>query len=285
MPNLLPTDAILENFEKMPRQLQLLARYIIDFPEDIAFISMRELARRVGVAHTTVERLAHILGYDGYHEFREKYIEALREQNIQNSPLERKQNNKISYLGGIADFFSSELTKFSNPAFSEQLATAAATLVSARHIFCIGLRSQHAPAHQFAYALSYFHRHVILLDGVGGTGADALVAGGSKDALLAISVAPYTRLTIETAQQAAKRGIALVAITDSRASPLARLARNSILVSSSRKFFFQSVTPIFVATEMLASTIALKMNARSDEPAKLAQARFDALDIYWKLFQ
>ena len=76
------------------------------------------------------------------------------------------------------------------------------------------------------------------------------------DALLAISVKPYTRATVEVTRHAAHRGVSIVAITDSAVSPLARAARAAILVPTESRSFFHTMTPAFAVAETLAALLA-----------------------------
>ncbi|TIU35126.1 MAG: MurR/RpiR family transcriptional regulator [Mesorhizobium sp.] len=161
--------------------------------------------------------------------------------------------------------------------FPQQLVNAAQILARAPRIFCFGLRSQYAVAHQFTYALSHFHKPAVLLHDTDGTGMDALWNSGPGDALLLISIAPHARLTVEVARKAACRGLAIVAITDDRLSPVAALARASILVPLPKRLYFQSITPVLAAAETLAGLIAQRSNAQISDPAKLGE-----LDVYWR---
>jgi DNA-binding MurR/RpiR family transcriptional regulator len=76
------------------------------------------------------------------------------------------------------------------------------------------------------------------------------------DALLAISVKPYTRTTIDLTRYAARRGVSIVAITDSAVSPLARASRVAILVPTESPSFFHTMTPAFAVVETLAALLA-----------------------------
>src|SRR5260370_7004953 len=56
------------DFENLSPQLQEAARWVIDHPADVALLSLREQARRAGIAPATLTRLAQRLplrGYDG----------------------------------------------------------------------------------------------------------------------------------------------------------------------------------------------------------------------------
>src|SRR5438552_3932453 len=82
---------------------------------------------------------------------------------------------------------------------------------------------------------------------------DPIRMATTKDVLFAASVEPYTRATIEAAEYAHSQKIPIVAVTDSAVSPLARIARHSVLVSTGGPSFFHSMTPAFVVGEILAA--------------------------------
>src|SRR5258705_11835550 len=65
--------SIVEAFDILPPQLQTAARYMLDRPDDVALLSMREQARRAGVPPATMTRLAKRLGLKGYDEVRALY--------------------------------------------------------------------------------------------------------------------------------------------------------------------------------------------------------------------
>ena len=62
----------------MSAQLQQAARYILEHPQDVALMSMRELARNAGVQPSTVTRLTKFLGLNSYDEIRTQHAQALR---------------------------------------------------------------------------------------------------------------------------------------------------------------------------------------------------------------
>src|SRR6185312_10070965 len=72
---------IVARFSKMSRQLQMAARYIIDNPQDVALLSMRDQARKAGVQPATMTRLAQYLGLTGYDEIRRQYHDAIRDRS------------------------------------------------------------------------------------------------------------------------------------------------------------------------------------------------------------
>src|SRR5260370_17737757 len=72
------TRPIVEAFDALSPQLQTAARYMLDRPDDVALLSMREQARRAGVPPATMTPLAKRLALDGYDSSRELYAGAAR---------------------------------------------------------------------------------------------------------------------------------------------------------------------------------------------------------------
>ena len=70
---------IVKAFEALGPQLQAAARFVLDQPNDVALLSMREQARRAGVQPHTMTRLAQRLGLSGYDAVRALYAGAVRE--------------------------------------------------------------------------------------------------------------------------------------------------------------------------------------------------------------
>ncbi|OBX35576.1 SIS domain protein [Halomonas elongata] len=69
------------------------------------------------------------------------------------------------------------------------------------------------------YALHHIDKRTFLVNGLGGMYGEQLKAIGDDDALLVVSFSPYAQETREMADEARKRGVPLVVITDSNLSP------------------------------------------------------------------
>lgn len=253
---------IVDAFETMSGQFQLAARYVLDHPRDVALLSMREQARRARVKPATMTRLAKHLGLSGYDELRQRYAQAVRKEargfaplagaQVQSQKLKGDQALAVDMVHTLAGQFSAMLDNRQ----LEALVEAAQTLSRARRIYCLGMRSSFGAAWHFNYIMSLLGEDVVLLDGAGGTGFDASRRAKPHDAMLVISVAPYTRATVEIAEHVARRGVPICAITDSSVAPLAQVAANTILVPTKSPSFFHTMTPAYAVAEMLAALIA-----------------------------
>jgi DNA-binding MurR/RpiR family transcriptional regulator len=256
------------DFENLPPQLQEAARWVIDHPADVALLSLREQARRAGIAPATLTRLAQRLGLRGYDGIRRLHADAMRQRpesyrGRAEELLVRRRSEGDSAL--VQDVFASltqHLQNLSSPDAIERFTSAADMIAAGKQVFCLGLRSSFAVAYIFHYVRSLFGSNSVLVDGSGGSGVDVLRTIGEADVLLAVSVNRYVTHTIEAAKFAKARGASVIALTDSEISPLAIIADQAILVRTDTPSFFHTMAPAFAAVECLAALVAAR---RGDE--------------------
>jgi DNA-binding MurR/RpiR family transcriptional regulator len=278
---------IIEAFDGMPAQIQAAAKFILDRPGDVALLSMREQARQAGVPPATMTRLAKRLGLDGYDAVRELYAHAIRNGRLSFSGragaqvASQKAKGEKVLAKDIVAGLAAHIERLGEPEALDRLTAAAALLAAARKIYCLGLRSSHTTAWHMTYVLSLLGERSVLLDSAAGMGMDPIRSATAEDALFAISVEPYTRATIEVAHYAHARGIPIVAVTDSAVSPLAQIARSTILVSTDSPSFFHAMTPAFAVGEILAALVAGRGGDASLEALRRTEDQLDAFNIHW----
>ena len=282
------TDRIVGEFPRMPPRLQAAARFVLDQPQEVALLSMREQAKRAGVSPVTMTRLAQRLGLPGYDEIRHAYATEVRKstagygERATDLVTRRGKGSSAALIAEMANTLARHVAMLAEPATAKVLAAAADDLSDAGQIYCLGQRSSFPVAYMFHYICTLAGRDVTLLDRAGETGIDALVDARKSDALLAISVKPYTRRTIEAAQQAQARGLKLVAITDSAVSPLAAIARHAIVVDTASPSYFEAKSAALAAAEILALLVTIRGGAQSLAAVKKHERHLAAADAYWR---
>ena len=279
--------AIVEIFPSLPEQLQAAARFVLDRPRDVALLSMREQARQAGVQPATMTRLAKRLGFDGFDAIRDLYAQAIRGDGLSFSGKAgaqvraQKAKGEKALAAEMVASLMRQIGQLSEPEHLERLAIAAAVLASAEHVFCLGLRSSHPVAWHMNYVLSLIGEKSVLLDSHAGFGTDPIRNATPRDALFTVSVAPYTRATVEVAQYAHAHGVPIVAVTDSLVSPLAQVAQSTVLVSTESPSFFHSMTPAFVVGEILTALVAGRGGEASLEALQRTEGQLTAFNIHW----
>lgn len=271
------TDRIVESFDEMSEQLQAAARYILDNPREVALLSMREQARRGDVQPATMTRLAKRLGFAGYEDVRQLHADFLRHEDggfaprvdaqAQNQKLKGDQALAAEILRGV----DAHIATLADPAALESVVEAARRIEGARRVYCLGLRSSYPVAWHLHYMLSLAGGKPAMLESVGGIGADALNDATADDVLVAVSVLPYTRHTVEIAEYARSCGVEVIAITDSPVAPLAQLAATTVIVPTDSPSFLHTMAPAFMVAEVIGALVA----GRGGATAREAIARVD----------
>jgi DNA-binding MurR/RpiR family transcriptional regulator len=273
-------------FDELSPQLKEAARWVIDHPADVALLTMREQARRAGIPPATLTRLAQRFKLKGYDEIRRLSAEVVRERpdsyrGRAEELLQRRDSEGDEAL--IQDIFSSlsrHLQELSKPAVVDRFQAAADIIAKSRRVFCLGLRSTFSVAYSFHCARALFGAESVLVDGPGGIATDALRTIGPADVLLAISVNPYTRQTLQAVRYADKRGARVIAVTDSEVSPLATLARETLVVGTETPSFFHTMAPAFAAIECLTALVAARRGSETLKSLAASEAQLEAFDTY-----
>jgi DNA-binding MurR/RpiR family transcriptional regulator len=277
---------LLEAYDAMPRQLRAAAQWVLDNPRDVALLSMREQAKRAGVTPASMTRLAQRMGFDGFEGLRALYAERLRRGETEFSGraealVARRRKGGDGVLAfDLAETLERHMAALCRPDALDAVTAVAARLAGARRIHVLGYRSSYPVACHFAYVYGLAGGSVRLLDGPGGTGPDALREARKGDALLAVSVKPYTRAAIELVDYAVSMGLDVVAITDSIVSPLMARALAAIVVPTESPSFFHTMTPAFAVAEALAAMLAASSGERALAAVRAMERQFENLSTH-----
>jgi len=278
-------DRLRSRFETLSPELQRAARWVADHPGETGLWSMRQQAKNAGVSPPTMVRLARALGFAGYAGFRKPFQEALarvhyrpRASALQAAP-EAKRIERLAREIAAAQVADVQSVLALNP--PPKLEAAVAAIAAARRVGFLGVRAPFGIAFQFRYAYNLIARNGVLFDGVGGTVHDQLDALEPGDVLVAISQEPYSTPTVEAVVTAAKRGVTVVAITDSALSPLARNAAHFLLFRADSISFFHSMIAPLALVELLVAWLAAKGGKAVLKRLAEVDSRLAAQRAYW----
>lgn len=224
----------------LPAELQRAALWAVGHPAEVALWSMRRQAQAVGVAPATMLRMARAAGHDSYEAFRAPFQRALaggnevglrdRASRMQASRMQasRLQASRDPVPGhdALTHLQMSAIASVCQDNDDADFDAAAAALLAARQVGFLGLRSAFGIAYQMRYAYHLLRRNGILINGLGGAPAEEADCLQAGDALVVISQAPYPAATLHLAQEVARRGVTVLALTDSAASPVAQSAQH-----------------------------------------------------------
>ncbi|WP_158288968.1 MurR/RpiR family transcriptional regulator [Rubrivivax albus] len=247
-----------EQFDSLSPELQRAARWLRQNGPAVAVHSMRQSARLAGVAPVTMTRLARRLGFADFDSLRAPYARRLVSGHA--SPPRRQATARggslPAQLGALnaAQIAHVGAVTAHNPA--PALQAAAKTLLRAQRVGFLGQRISHGVAFQLHYGYGLLAPNGVLLGDAGGTLADQLATFGPGTVLVAISQSPYTRSVVEAVARAHQQGAAVVALTDSPLSPIARGAAHTLLYGGGAPALLHSTCGALALAEALLAAVA-----------------------------
>jgi DNA-binding MurR/RpiR family transcriptional regulator len=248
-------------------------QFMIAQRDEVPFRSMRELAKRAGVPPVTLVRIAQRLGFAGFEEFREVYVDALQNGEARNrgraAELVSLAKRKDS-LGFAAHFAEREFDlqrQVVADLSQHKLNAAVRAIADAERVAVMGRRPFYAAAYSLSYSLRKVKPGTHLLDSGGGAGleADGLT---KKDLFIGFSSYPYSRITLAVARNAQRHGASIIAITDSENAPLAELADHVFFTGVKSYAFPDSISGACLIGNIL---VALTVSAYGQDGLKRIQ--------------
>ena len=255
---------LLSRRDTMPKRLKQLAAFALERPEEMAFGTVAGIAEHADVQPSTLVRFAKSLGYDGFSHLQQIFRDRLRErfpdyrERLRGLRDTEGHGHATSLLDGFADAAALSLDRMRESVRPEDLSHAIETLAKADTIYLLGARRVFPVAAYCAYAFGKLGIRAILIDHVAQLGPEQLATATERDAVLAISFTPYAPITADLAAAAARRGISVVAITDSAFSPLVGSADVWLEVAEADFGAFRSLSASFALAMALAVGTAEK---------------------------
>lgn len=239
---------IIERKNTMPKRLAQVAAFALGNPDEIAFGTTASIAAAAEVQPSTLVRLAHHLGYDGFSDLQSIFRERLRDRTLSYEErlvtLERSgsENEEASILSGFLSAASQSVNKLAATIETETFANAVDVLAAAETIYLIAKRRSYPLTAHMAYAFSKLNiRHQIVASPNGIDGEIARFAT-EKDAAIAASFSPYAAESLTHAQDLAARNVPVIVITDSAFSPLTACATHWFEVAETDFAGFRSMS-------------------------------------------
>ena len=262
------------------KALDVLSR-LVDIPEQAAVRTISELSVALGVNASTLTRLAQRLGYGGFNDFQGIFREAITDderyfysrQAGRLISAQQGDGEEHAVLERLATESKANIDGFLTQLDNRHLREAATLLAEATRIRVYGVRQFHAFASFLTYGLSMLRGDVGLLDAPRLGEAEGIAQLAPGDVLVVASCAPYTRNVADVATVAARYGIRVIAVTDTRSSPLVAPSENAFFIPHASSFFSNSMGAYVVFCEGLLNLVARILG----ESAVSALAKREAL--------
>lgn len=275
------SNRINKRYGSMSKGQKLLATYITDNYDKAVFLTAARLGDAVGVSESTVVRFAANLGYKGYPEFQRALEELVRNKlnSIQRMEVTfgRISQSQIleTVLHSDAENIKNTMEKIDQDAFE----LAVDTILNAKNIFVIGIRSCAPLASFLAFYLNLIFGQVHLL-GTNNSSElfEQMIRIGSEDVIIGISFPRYSMRTLKAIEFANNRNAKVITLTDSVHSPMNLYSSCNLVAKSDMASIVDSlVAPLSVINSLI---VALCMK-KQDEVA----GTLEMLEKIWGEYQ
>jgi DNA-binding MurR/RpiR family transcriptional regulator len=273
---------------RLSPELQRAAQWLAAHPRDVGVMSMRQQARAAGVSPPTMSRLARALDYPDYASLRRAFQDALAgpapRYSEQARALQSGQRGKPTsgLMGALRDAQLADVRatcELNDPGAVE---AAVDTMSRANRIGFLGVRSSFGIAYLFHYAHKLLADNGELVTGLGGALVDQVDAFGPRDAIVAITLAPYSRPTVDAVRLAHERRVQVVALTDDAASPIAGYATHNLRFRADSLSFFHSMLGPLALVELLLARQAARGGRRLLSRLARIDRQMTARHAYWQ---
>ncbi|MCF0135888.1 MAG: MurR/RpiR family transcriptional regulator [Lachnospiraceae bacterium] len=269
---------IREKYQTLSKGQKRLADYIQNHYEKAVYLTAARMGELVGVSESTVVRFAGELGYDGYpgmqramEETIRTRLTALQRMEVSSANIDDEHLVQSVLQGDILNIRET-MTLVDDGAFQQ----AVETIMNAKRIYVLGVRSSAPLASYLGYYLNLFfgNVHLGLTNSISET-FEQILKIGPEDCMIGISFPRYSKRTVKAMEYAKARGAAVVAVTDNDQSPIAANADTVLKAYSSMESFVDSL----VGPMSLMNALIIAVTRQRQEEV---QENLTALESIWK---
>jgi DNA-binding MurR/RpiR family transcriptional regulator len=235
-------------------------------------MTANKLADTVGVSDSTVVRFAVEIGFPGYPEF----LKTLRELvSTQLTAVQRMEIASSNFTGEdvLEKVINSDIDKLKKTLLNinkEDFNKAVETIINAKTIYILGVRSSASLAGFLGFNFNLMFDNVKLIHTNSVSEMfEQLLNVGKDDVVIGISFPRYSRRTVKALQYAKSCDAKIVAITDSKMSPLTACADYSLIARSDMASFADSLVAPLSLINAIIVAIAMNKTERTIHGSKV----------------
>lgn len=262
-------QAVSAEFDSLSRQLKLIARDVERHRDHIGLEGIQDMADRCGVQPSAVIRFAKHFGFSGFSEMQKLFRDGLSRQLAPSRNYQARIREVIA--SGQGELSSADIARefiggsiagmqeLQRSLHASSFVKAVELLVQADCVWVVGSRRSFPVAAYLDYALQHTDKRIQLVSALGSMHEGQLRSLRAGDVMIAVSFTPYAEETQICTETAVQRGAKVIAITDSRMSPLARGAAAVLQVQDNSTLGFRSLTSTMGLAQSLFIALAYRL--------------------------
>jgi DNA-binding MurR/RpiR family transcriptional regulator len=265
---------------------KLIAKFIEEHYDKVAFMTASKLGATVGVSESTVVRFATEIGYAGYPELQQAMQEMIRNKltSVQRMEVTANRIGNSDVLDSVFNQDIDIIRRTMEETSHKDFYNSVDAIVAARKIYILGTRSSLALATFLSYYFNLIFENVLLVQSTSeGEIFEQMIRIDKRDVVIGISFPRYSRKAVKALDFAHKCGATVIAITDSSLSPLAKPADHLLLARSDIASIVDSLVAPLSLINALIVTTALKKSGEVSQVFKRLEDIWDEYGVYEKV--
>ena len=264
-----------DRYDGMSKSYQKIALYLTQNPNDVAVRSVNSIGESSGVHASSFVRFAQALGYEGFKDLQSLFQKRLstaapgfeaRVKALEKELGERTDRSEMGFMHDLVVRDIASLQEMLTDIQPEDLAEAVSLLEKADVVYLMGQLRSAPVVELLRYILTMLGKRCVLLDPGGGLATHMARAMRKTDLLFAVSFRFYANEVVNVVEEAAGRGIPIVAISDSTLSPLAKSARVLFAVPEHEYTFSRSLAAPMCLAQALTVALAARLQNNAVNP-------------------
>ena len=280
------TERIKKTQHTFSKGQRLIASYIMESYEQMAFVTALKLGKTVGVSESTVVRFATVLGYSGYPELQEAMQEMIKNRltSVQRLQIVDKTTQYEDLLDRSIQQDLDVIESTKEEISRDEFYKAVEAITNCDTIYVIGTGSSYALATFLSHYLNLIFDRVVMLNAMGEAQTlGQMINLKENDAVIGISFPRYSKKVIKALKYSADKGACVVAITDNTMSPIALDATYVLTAKSETVSFVDSLVGPLSLINALIVTIAIKRKGKVIKNLQTLEEIWDEYRIYEKI--
>jgi DNA-binding MurR/RpiR family transcriptional regulator len=242
-----------------PKQKQL-ARVMLENELALAFASAGEIGRQAGVDSATVVRFSRLLGFEGWADLRDTIRQSVPDVITANEVFRRRLQEPDSAGDLLEEVFKRDIENLRETVArndSKQIKDIVTSISNAESVYVVGFGLESYVAEYLAFHLALIGVRAPRPPGGIFDATASLATVTSADVVVGLGVWRYLNDTIKLVEFARARGATIVAITDSKISPLAVSADHLLLASMESSDLPASITALSSLASVIVAGVGL----------------------------
>lgn len=272
--------ALQSNRHKFSKGQKAIAAYITECYDKAAFMTANRLGKTVGVSESTVVRFAMELGFDGFPAM-QKAMQEMVVNRLTSVQRIEVTNDRIGNQDVLSTVIQADIEKLRQTAeiiSRQDFMAAVEAILRARRVYIVGVRSTAPLANFLGYYLSQMLDTVRIVTNSGTSAVfEQVISADHTDVVIAFSFPRYSTSTAQAAGYCRSKGVTVIGVTDSAASPLGRNCDHILLAKSDMISLVDSLAAPLSIVNALLVAIASR---REEEMA----SRFGELEKVWEKY-